>query len=113
MMTHCKYIHNSPVSSFVMTSVTEYQVQCLFNGLDGSKTSISVPNTLIRMASSILSPLFTTIYNESINTGVVLDILKISRITPMDKSGNSADPNHVSTHIKIIPLCKGIRKISL
>ena len=60
----CKYIHDSPVSSFVMTSVAEYQVQCLFNGLDGSKTSISVLNTLIRMASSILSPLFTTIYNE-------------------------------------------------
>jgi hypothetical protein len=28
------------------------------------------------MASPILSPLFTMIYNESINTGIVPDILK-------------------------------------
>ena len=111
MMTHCKYIHNSPVSSFVMTSVTEYQVQCLFNGLDGSKTSISVPNTLIRMASSILSPLFTTIYNESINTGVVLDILKISRITPIFKSGNSADPNNYRPISTLSPFAKVLERL--
>ena len=94
-----------------MTSVVEYQVQCLFNGLDGSKTSISVPNTLIRMASSILSPLFTTIYNESINTEVVPDILKISRITPIYKSGNSADPNNYRPISTLSPFAKVLERL--
>ena len=94
-----------------MTSVAEYQVQCLFNGLDGSKTSISVSSTLIRMASSILSPLFTTIYNESINTGVVPDILKISRITPIYKSGNSADPNNYRPISTLSPFAKVLERL--
>ena len=36
---------------------------------------------MIKIAAYELSPIFTNIYNESISTGVVPDILKISRIT--------------------------------
>ena len=71
------YIHNSPVSSFVMSTVTESQVQQLFLSLDGNKSSISIPNTIIKISSSIIAPIFTSINNESINTGVVPNVLKI------------------------------------
>ena len=80
------------MSSFTMSNVSEYQVQCLFNTLDKNKASISLPNTLIRTASSILSPLFTMIYNKSIITGIVPDVLKISRVTPLFKSERATNP---------------------
>ena len=34
------------------------------------------------------------IYNESINTGIVPDILKISRVTPIFKSERATNPNN-------------------
>jgi hypothetical protein len=37
---------------------------------------------------------FTNIYNESISTGVVPDILKISRIMPIYKSGDTNEPHN-------------------
>ena len=38
--------------------------------------------------------MFTSIYNESINTGIVPDILKISRVTPIYKSGTITNPSN-------------------
>ena len=98
-----------------MSNVSEYHVQCLFNVLDKNKASISLPNTLIRTASSILSPLFTMIYNESINTGMIVpDILKISRVTPIFKSERATNPNnYIDLYINIIPYRNSIRMISL
>jgi hypothetical protein len=37
---------------------------------------------------------FTSIYNESISTGIVPDILKISRVTPIYKSGTITNPSN-------------------
>ena len=95
-----------------MTSVAEYQVQCLFNGLDGSKTSISVPNTLIRMASSILSRLFLLRYTTDLLIRELFPkILKISRITPIYKSGNSADPNNYRPISTLSPFAKVLERL--
>ena len=46
------------------------------------------------MLRMIISPVFTNIYNESFNTGIIPDILKISRITPIYKSGTVTNPNN-------------------
>ena len=77
------YIHNSPVSSFVMSTVTESQVSKLFAELNVHKASLGMPNKLIKIASKQLSVPFTFIYNKSITLGVVPDIFKISRVTPI------------------------------
>ena len=61
----------SPVSSFMMPNVTEYQVHCLFNALDNNKTSISIPNTQNSIFHPFCSYIFTKIYNIEINTGIV------------------------------------------
>ena len=37
---------------------------------------------------------FSFIYNQSIRMGVVPDLFKISRITPIYKSGDITDPNN-------------------
>ena len=49
---------------------------------------------MLRMIAPIISPVFTNIYNESFNAGIVPDILKISRITPIYKSGTVTNSNN-------------------
>ena len=51
--------------------------------LDKSKSSIDIPNNLIKLAAEPLSAPFTKIYNQSIQTGVVPNILKVSQVTPV------------------------------
>ncbi len=77
-----------------MSPITETQVLNLFLGLDSNKVSIDIPNNMIKIAAYELSPIFTNIFNESISTGVVPDILKISRITPIYKSGDTNEPHN-------------------
>ena len=68
-----------------MENVTEAQVSNLFKNLDTSKSSIGIPNKLIKIAAEPLSVPFTQIYNQSIETGVVPNILNISQVTPVYK----------------------------
>ncbi len=77
-----------------MTPVTNTHVINLFLTLDKNKVSLDVPNSMLQMIAPIISPVFTDKYNESFNTGIVPDILKISRITPVYKSGTVTNPNN-------------------
>lgn len=72
-----QYISSPLINSFVMENVTEAQVSN-FKNLDTNKSSIGIPNKLIKIAAEPLSVPFTQIYNQSIETGVVPNILKIS-----------------------------------
>ena len=75
-----QYINYSPSSSFVMSPLSELQVFTLFSNLDENKSYINIPNKFIKMAASSLASPFPKIYNESIETGIVPDIFKFSRI---------------------------------
>ena len=75
-----------------MENVTEAQVSNLFNNLNTNRSSIGIPNKLIKIAAEPLSVLFTQIYNQSIETGIVPNILKVSQVTPVYKSGDATDP---------------------
>ena len=77
-----------------MSPVTNAQVLNHFLTLDKNKASLDIPNAMLRMIAPIISPVFTNIYDESFNTGVVPDILKISGITPIYKSGTVTNPNN-------------------
>ena len=87
-----KYITKSPVSSFIMSPVEATQVCRLFQNLNENETSLDIPNKLIKIASEPLSqkPL-TYIYNQSVANGIVPDVSKISRVTPIYKSGEVTD----------------------
>jgi len=89
-----QYIPSSPDIGFVMSTVTETQVSNLFKTLDKNKSSIDIPNNLIKIAAEPLSVPFTQIYNQSIQTGVVPNILKASQVTPVYKSGDVTDPGN-------------------
>ena len=87
-----QYISSSLINSFVMENVTEAQVSNLFKNLDTNKSSIDIPNKLIKIAAEPLSVPFTQIYNQSIETSIVPNILKVSRVTPVYISGDATDP---------------------
>ncbi len=91
--------------------VTEPQVRQLFLSLDGNKSSLSIPNTIIKISASIIAPIFTSIYNESINTSVVPNVLKISRITPIYKDGIETDPNNFQPISILSPFAKVLKHL--
>ena len=93
-----KYLNKSPVSSFIMYPVEATQVCRLFQNLNENKTSLDIPNKLIKIASEPLSIPFTYIYNQSIANGVVPDVFKISRVTPIYKSGEVTDTGNRQTY---------------
>ena len=49
---------------------------------------------MVKMAAPMIAPVFTVIYNKSINTGIVAYILNVSRITPIYKSGIETEANN-------------------
>ena len=106
-----QYILSSPVNSFVMSTVTENQVYNLFMTLDKNKSSIDIPNNLIKLAAEPLSALFTKIYNESIQTGVVPNILKVSQVTPVYKSGDVTNPGNYRPISVLSPFSKILEKL--
>ena len=77
-----------------MSQVTETQVFTLFAGLDESRSYINIPDKFIKLAANPLAVLFTKIYNESITTGSVPDIFKVSKITPILKNGSACEPGN-------------------
>ena len=80
-----QYIKSTPVNSFYLAPVTQA-------GLKDNKASLHVPNKLIKLASGpLISMPFTRIYNESIFSGEVPAIFKISEVTPIFKSGSMSE----------------------
>jgi len=61
-------------------------------GINLNKSTIGISKKCIKLASSHISEWLTSIFNQSLQQGVVPDILKISKVTPIDKGGEITDP---------------------
>ena len=72
---------------------------------------MDIPNKLIKLASHELSKPFSYIYNQSIVQGIVPNILKVSRITPIFKSGDATDPANYRPIAVLSPFTKILEKI--
>ena len=59
------------------------QVELALSGLDRHKATIDIPNYLIKITSNLLSTPLTNLFNESIESGIVPDVFKISYVTPV------------------------------
>ena len=66
---------------------------------------------MIKIAAPIIAPVFNVIYNESINTGIVPDILKISCVAPIFKSGIETDPNNYRPISTLSPFTKVLERL--
>ena len=106
-----KYIESTPSNSFYLAAVTQTQVSTLFAGLKENKASLNVPNKLIKLASGQLSAPFTAIYNESILSGEFPEIFKISKVTPIFKSGSVSDLGNYRPIAVISPFSKVLERL--
>lgn len=48
---------------------------------------------MIKIAASPLSAIIKCIYNQSIGTGIVPDVLKVSQVSSAYKGGDATDPS--------------------
>ena len=62
----------------------------------------NIPNKLLKMAASIVSPSLTLISAKSIETGIFPEEWKLTRVTPIFKKGKRDDPNNYWL-ISVIP----------
>ena len=92
----CGLINHSPLHSLFLSPVTEEWVANFFSSLNDKKSSLDVPNKLVRLASQTLSKPFAYIFNKSISTSIVPDVFKVSKVTPVFKSGTLSDPDPIT-----------------
>ena len=104
-------IESTPSNSFYLAPVTQTQVFTLFSGLKENKASLTVPNKLIKLATEQLSAPFNEIYNESILSGEFLEILKISKVTPIFKSGSLSELGNYRPIAVISPFGKVLERL--
>ena len=83
----------------------------LFSNLNERKALLDIPNKLIKLASHELSKPFSYIYNQSILQGIVPNVLKVSRVTPIFKSGDATDPANYRPIAVLSPFGKILEKV--
>ena len=84
-----KYINCTLQSSFMFSSVSAHEVHDLIQGLNKNKSTIAIPIKCIKLASDYISEALDFVVNSSFAQGIMPDILKISKATPVDKGGES------------------------
>ena len=66
----------------------------LIQNLKINKASIDIPNKCIKLAVDHISEALTEVFNYSLVQGIMPDILKVSRVTPIEKGGDATDPSN-------------------
>ena len=88
------------------------QAELALSGLDRHKATIDIPNYLIKIASNLLSTPLTSLFNESIESGIVSDIFKISKVTPVFKTGTMTDPGNYRPIAVLSPFAKTLERLA-
>ena len=84
-----QYITRSFGNSFMLRAINDQEVKDLVQNLKSNKASIGIPNKCTKRAVDL-----TKVSNYSLVQGIMPDVLKVSRVTPIDKSGDAADPSN-------------------
>ena len=107
----CGLFNHSPLHSLSLSPVTEEWLANFFSCLKDKKSSLDVPNKLVRLASKTLSKPFTYIFNKSISTGIVPDVFKVSKVTPIFKSGTLSDLSNYRPIATLSPFSKALERV--
>ena len=70
---------------FLFREINTHEVKDIIMGLDVNKSSIGVALRCIKLACLFVNEELIAIYNQSLQQGTVPDLLKISKITSIDK----------------------------
>ena len=74
--------------------VDVHEVRHILSRSKINKSTIDIPQKCIKLAIDHISEALTSVFNFSLEQGNMPDILKISRITPVDKGGETTDPSN-------------------
>ena len=89
-------------NTFVFFNTDCSEINKIINSFKSKPSHINtVPSFAFKHISSILSPILTTLINESVTAGVFPDCLKIARVIPIYKSGKK---NYVKNYRPISTL---------
>ena len=98
-------------SSVFLSLVDSAQVELALSDIDRHKATIDIPNYLIKIASNLLSTPLTRLFHESIESGIVPDIFKISKVTPVFKTGAVTDPGNYPPIAVLSPFSKILERL--
>ena len=86
-----KYIRRTFSNSFFFSPIHEYEVHDLIVNLKGNKSTLGPPIKCVKYACEHIYKALAKVYNQSLEQGIVPDILKLSKVTPIDKGGEITD----------------------
>ena len=89
-----QYITRSFGNSFMFRAINIQEVKDRIQNLKINKASIGIPNKCIKLAANHIGEALTEVFNHSLVQGIMPDILKVSRVTPIDKGGDAVDPSN-------------------
>ena len=89
-----QYITRPFSNSFMFRAINAQEVKDLIQNLKSNKASIGNPNKCVKLAVDHISEALTKVFNYSLVQGITPDVLKVSRVTPIDKGGCAADPSN-------------------
>ena len=99
------YLSNRTSNSLFLTPVTFIEVNDLINTLNPSKSvgPNSIPIKLLKILGSSVSPLVALLVNQSFQSGVFPDKLKIAKVITLFKKGNPELPSNYRP-ISLLPI---------
>ena len=75
-------------------AINVQEVKDRIQNLKINKASIGIPNKCIKLAANHIREALTEVFNHPLVQGIMPDILKVSRVTPIDKGGDAVDPSN-------------------
>ena len=82
------YLRGDYLNSFMFSPVNSHYVDLAIHSLKNRPASLhSVPASVLKTTSSIMSPILACIINRSITSGIFPDHLKVARVVPVFKGG--------------------------
>ena len=99
------YLSNRISSSLFLTPVTLMEVNDIINILNPSKSvgPNSIPIKLLKIIGSSVSPLLALLVNQSFQSGIFPDKLKIAKVISLFKKGNPELPSNYRP-ISLLPI---------
>ena len=87
------YIKRSPANSFALSLTDEYEINAIIANLKNKHSAgpDDIPVGVVKAVKETISPILSKIINISFETGVFPDRLKLSKVTPIFKSGNKSE----------------------
>ena len=94
----------SELNPFSFKRVSAFDVSKIIYGLKNKPCHISTYSAkVLKYISALVSPFLADIINTSLSTGIFPDMLKLARVVPIFKNGDSTDVNNYRP-ISVLPI---------